>query len=182
VISWHRFYDPETGRYISADPIGLAGGMNLYAYVGGDPVNAVDLMGLAYFSYRPLGGALGTLGVIGGQTDDANNTVIGHEQLFFEDGKPISNMGFFADGTTQEESDISDYEPSHDSGWNDCIMREAVKRAKKRKRYKLLWEHKTHYKYNCQDWADTVRREYRRLAQDPKIQNKCNPTCDEISK
>jgi hypothetical protein len=48
VISWHRFYDPETGRYISADPIGLAGGMNLYAYVGGNPVNWVDPEGLYY--------------------------------------------------------------------------------------------------------------------------------------
>jgi uncharacterized protein RhaS with RHS repeats len=46
VISWHRFYDPETGRYISADPIGLVGGMNLYAYVGGNPVNFIDPMGL----------------------------------------------------------------------------------------------------------------------------------------
>jgi uncharacterized protein RhaS with RHS repeats len=45
VISWHRFYDPETGRYISADPIGLAGGMNLYAYVGGDPINWIDPTG-----------------------------------------------------------------------------------------------------------------------------------------
>jgi RHS repeat-associated protein len=44
--NWHRFYDPETGRYISADPIGLAGGMNLYAYVGADPVNWVDFNGL----------------------------------------------------------------------------------------------------------------------------------------
>ncbi len=44
--NWHRFYDPETGRYITADPIGLAGGMNLYAYVAGDPVNAVDPEGL----------------------------------------------------------------------------------------------------------------------------------------
>lgn len=44
--NWHRFYDPETGRYISADPIGLAGGMNLYAYVGGDPVNWGDPWGL----------------------------------------------------------------------------------------------------------------------------------------
>jgi RHS repeat-associated protein len=46
VISWHRFYDPETGRYISADPIGFAGGMNLYSYVGGDPVNWIDPWGL----------------------------------------------------------------------------------------------------------------------------------------
>jgi hypothetical protein len=43
-----RFYDPETGRYISADPIGLAGGMNLYAYVENDPVNFVDPLGLFY--------------------------------------------------------------------------------------------------------------------------------------
>ena len=46
MISWHRFYDPSIGRYITADPIGLAGGMNLYAYVGGNPINAVDPRGL----------------------------------------------------------------------------------------------------------------------------------------
>jgi RHS repeat-associated protein len=44
--NWHRFYDPETGRYISADPIGMDGGMNLYNYVGGDPVNLTDPEGL----------------------------------------------------------------------------------------------------------------------------------------
>jgi RHS repeat-associated protein len=30
--NWHRYYDPNTGRYISADPIGIAGGLNLYGY------------------------------------------------------------------------------------------------------------------------------------------------------
>ena len=46
MISWHRFYDPETGRYISADPIGLQGGLNLYAYAGGNPANFIDPLGL----------------------------------------------------------------------------------------------------------------------------------------
>ncbi len=44
--NWFRYYDSETGRYITADPIGLAGGMNLYSYVGGNPVSRIDNMGL----------------------------------------------------------------------------------------------------------------------------------------
>jgi len=59
VISWHRFYDPETGRYISADPIGLAGGINLYNYVDGDPINWIDPTGtVAIADDVIIGGAL----------------------------------------------------------------------------------------------------------------------------
>jgi RHS repeat-associated protein len=45
--NYFRDYDPATGRYLEADPIGLAAGTNLYAYVGGNPVNRVDPLGLA---------------------------------------------------------------------------------------------------------------------------------------
>jgi RHS repeat-associated protein len=41
-----RFYDPTLGRFITQDPIGLARGINLYAYVGSDPVNWYDPLGL----------------------------------------------------------------------------------------------------------------------------------------
>ena len=42
-----RVYDPETGRFTQEDPIGLAGGLNLYGFAGGDPVNFGDPFGLA---------------------------------------------------------------------------------------------------------------------------------------
>jgi RHS repeat-associated protein len=42
----YRYYDRETGRWLTRDPIGYEGGMNLYGYVGNSPVNAVDPMGL----------------------------------------------------------------------------------------------------------------------------------------
>ncbi len=42
-----RDYDPEIGRWTAKDPIGFAGGdSNLYGYVAGDPINAIDPTGL----------------------------------------------------------------------------------------------------------------------------------------
>jgi RHS repeat-associated protein len=49
-ITRFRSYDPELGRWLSRDPLTLAEveeGPNLYAYVGNDPVNRVDPLGLS---------------------------------------------------------------------------------------------------------------------------------------
>lgn len=42
----HRYYSPRLARYLSPDPIGLAGGLNLYTYVGGNPLSNIDPAGL----------------------------------------------------------------------------------------------------------------------------------------
>ncbi|HEY0025310.1 MAG TPA: PA14 domain-containing protein [Longimicrobium sp.] len=42
----NRYYDPATGRFTQEDPIGLAGGLNLYGFAAGDPVSYSDPYGL----------------------------------------------------------------------------------------------------------------------------------------
>jgi RHS repeat-associated protein len=49
-----RYYDPQVGRFISEDPVGVSGGINLYAYAGNDPINGSDPMGT---SFIPIGKA-----------------------------------------------------------------------------------------------------------------------------
>lgn len=45
VFMTHRYYDPNTGRWINRDPIGTAGGINLYGFVGNNPITGVDSRG-----------------------------------------------------------------------------------------------------------------------------------------
>lgn len=52
-LTRYRAYDPSIGRWLNPDPLEEAGGMNLYGYVSGDPVNAVDPLGLAIYSTAP---------------------------------------------------------------------------------------------------------------------------------
>ena len=50
----YRFYVPEVGRWLTRDPLGEAGCLNLYAFNGNNPVNWVDPFGLKARCYRNL--------------------------------------------------------------------------------------------------------------------------------
>ena len=52
----YRFYDPSLQRWINQDPIGEAGGVNLFGFVGNDPMNVIDPLGLD--RHRLVGGYL----------------------------------------------------------------------------------------------------------------------------
>jgi len=91
--NYFRDYDPASGRYIEADPIGQLGGINLYTYSLNNPVRFTDPEGL-----NPAAGVLagGTIGgppgaVIGGIIGFGIGVVIGNE-LFNEDGNEPTNL------------------------------------------------------------------------------------------
>ena len=53
--NYFRYYDAEIGRYVTSDPIGLAGGINTYGYIGGNPGNYVDPTGLEKWDWNGIG-------------------------------------------------------------------------------------------------------------------------------
>jgi len=156
-----RFYRPDFGRWHNRDPIGEEGGANLYAFCDNNAIVNCDKDGCAYFAYRPLDSFLFKWFVWGTEQDDIDNTMLAHEQLFFEDGGIPTNLGFFDDNQVRSDTAGISYRQPHSTGWDDCIMRKAVQLVRPRK-YKLLDidRHNQGRQYNCQDWAEDVRRAY----------------------
>jgi len=52
--NYFRDYNPNLGRYITSDPIGLSGGINSYVYVNGNPLIGIDPLGLFCLSIENI--------------------------------------------------------------------------------------------------------------------------------
>lgn len=79
-----RWYDPSIGRWISKDPVGICGGLNLYEYCMGDPINERDVTGLDMFydsgSY--------------GERQGSSSFIDGHSTLFVENHRNGGYVSF----------------------------------------------------------------------------------------
>ncbi|MDR0788506.1 MAG: hypothetical protein LBG44_11695 [Gemmatimonadota bacterium] len=49
----NRYYDPRSGQFTQIDPLGIAGGLNVYGYAAGDPINYRDPFGLCPYGENP---------------------------------------------------------------------------------------------------------------------------------
>ena len=95
-----RYYNPVTGRWISRDPIGEDGGLNLYGFVGNDPVNDADYIGMEAIlkPIRALTNPCDDSSVAARILDCAITINAGHAYFVDEDsGEPIPGSGIIGD-------------------------------------------------------------------------------------
>jgi len=142
---WHRYYDPTIGRYLNADPIGLWGGVNLFTYVGGDPVNWVDPWGLD------------TLG-IHSNVDPGDGFTSGHAWITYtDDSGKTTYYGLWPDEhpRTVDNGSGTDVRTGLESGDTALHSRYYDLTSEQINRWKLFLKQSAEWRYTntCASWA-----------------------------
>jgi RHS repeat-associated protein len=96
-LTKYRAYDPQTARWLSRDPIEEAGGINLYGYVGGNPISHTDPLGLTP-DPACVASCVAKGGVIGGA---AGGVIGGAAGLLCTVGAPVCSTAGALQGTVE---------------------------------------------------------------------------------
>lgn len=116
-----RTYDPSTGRYLEADPIGQLGGINLYTYSLNNPIRFTDPEGLNPAAGALVGGAVaGPPGaLIGGAMGLGIGILIG-DAMFNDDGSDSTDA---PDDDGAEQCDDADKKKKNCKALYDSVIR-----------------------------------------------------------
>ena len=105
VLCRHRYYDPGTGRWVTRDPIGFAGGVNLYGYCGGGPIGASDPSG-----HEGGGGAE--------DSEPPRESASGEDRPFFDPADPGADGSYIPWKDPSNPQYVGD-KPSQGGTWPD---------------------------------------------------------------
>ena len=160
-----RWYSPQTGSFISADPIGFSGqDTNFYRYVGNNPVLLIDPFGLAVLCTRALDILIfGRWGFRGGENPWFEGDMeFSHPQFFYDD-IDNDNISYFKDGGIREDTGYqrSDYVCHDDRVYDDNTLRRAVDRVRRSRKYRE--DNYDFLKHNCHHFVNDVLEQYYQL-------------------
>jgi RHS repeat-associated protein len=94
----HRYYDPARGRYLTPDPLGLGGGANGYAYVGGNPLKYIDPEGLVLFAFDGTGN---------GEAPPAGDSISNVRKFYEAYNKDVNGPKYYITGIGTTNKDMS---------------------------------------------------------------------------
>ena len=113
-LATYRAYNPATARWLNRDPIREAGGLNVYAYVNGDPVSKLDVNGLS----PTVGIPIGSFGFGGATTGIAQDSY--KQSSLINEAVPTSLNGPFGPVCGAEGSVSASWIP--DGIWKDACQ------------------------------------------------------------
>lgn len=147
----YRAYDPDTARWLSKDPLGERGGLNLYGYGFNEPINSIDMNGLDVYELRR------TAHACGGSLD--------HTFIFIDDtgltdnaGRPLNYVVDFNDDGEKVNSTpftLEEYLKNGKQKDPDLRVCQRVKTSRKESRKLVEYFQRTsplqkyHWYYNC---------------------------------